>query len=68
MRAITLAACAALTAAHGMLLLPTGHRDTLRFVPPLVVTEAEVDECLHKVQDAVQEITSRAGQQAQAFG
>ena len=51
---------------RGMLLLPTGHRDTLRFVPPLVVTEAEVDECLAIVQDAVNEIASRGG--VRAFG
>jgi 4-aminobutyrate aminotransferase-like enzyme len=24
---------------RGMLLLPTGHRDVVRFVPPLVVSE-----------------------------
>ena len=51
---------------RGMLLLPTGHRDTLRFVPPLVVSAAEVDECLAIVHDAVHEITARG--EARAFG
>jgi len=53
---------------RGMLLLPTGHRDTLRFVPPLVVSEAEVDECLHIFEQAVHDVTSRGSQQARAFG
>jgi 4-aminobutyrate aminotransferase len=45
---------------RGLLLLPTGHRETLRFVPPLVVTEAEVDECLEVVADALDEVLGPA--------
>jgi len=42
---------------RGMLLLPTGHRDTLRFVPPLVITEAQVDECLQIFEAALTDAT-----------
>ncbi|MAJ97154.1 MAG: hypothetical protein CMI56_00880, partial [Parcubacteria group bacterium] len=41
---------------RGMLLLPTGHRETLRFVPSLVVTESEVEECLDIFGDAMNEV------------
>jgi len=49
---------------RGMLLLPTGHRDTLRFVPPLIVSEDEVDECLDIFQEAVKYVTSSAKEQS----
>merc|ERR1711879_565964 len=31
---------------RGVLVLPTGHRETLRIIPPLTVTAAEIDELL----------------------
>jgi 4-aminobutyrate aminotransferase len=39
----------------GMLLLPTGAWDTIRFMPPLNVSEAEVDEALAIFEDATRE-------------
>ena len=35
---------------HQLMLLPTGVREAMRFVPALVVTEAEIDECLGKFE------------------
>lgn len=40
----------------GMLLMTTGTRQTLRFMPPLVVTEAEIDECLEILSSAITEV------------
>ena len=41
----------------GMLTVPAGQR-VVRFVPPLVVTEAEVDEALGLVEGALAELTT----------
>jgi 4-aminobutyrate aminotransferase len=40
---------------RGMLLLPTGIFETLRFVPGLVVTEAEVEEALQIFEGALEQ-------------
>jgi 4-aminobutyrate aminotransferase len=46
---------------HKMMILPTGVRETMRFVPALVVSEAEIDEALGIFEgallDAVAQIT-----------
>jgi 4-aminobutyrate aminotransferase-like enzyme len=39
-----------------MMLMPTGLRETIRFVPALVITEKEVDECLEILEDAMKEV------------
>jgi len=41
-----------------MLLLPTGVRETIRFVPALVVQEEEVEECLGIFEASVQQALS----------
>lgn len=41
---------------RGVLLLTCGARETLRFLPPLVVSEEEVDEALHALKEALQEV------------
>lgn len=38
---------------RNMLLLNTGARETIRFAPPLVVTEAEVEECLSIFEESL---------------
>lgn len=38
---------------RGLLLLPTGHRDTIRIIPALVVTSQEIDEILSTFEQAV---------------
>ena len=40
----------------GMLLLTTSVYDTLRFIPPLTVSEAEVDEALRIFDEALTEV------------
>jgi len=35
---------------EGLLLLTTGWRETIRFIPPLVITEAEVDDALARFE------------------
>ena len=40
--------------ARGLLLLTTGWRETIRFIPPLVVTEAEVDTALEAFGGALE--------------
>jgi 4-aminobutyrate aminotransferase len=43
---------------RNMLLLPTGVRETIRFVPPLVVKEDEVEECLDIFNSSLQQALS----------
>mmetsp|Transcript_104633 Transcript_104633/g.293220 ORF Transcript_104633/g.293220 Transcript_104633/m.293220 type:complete len:455 (-) Transcript_104633:119-1483(-) len=38
---------------RGVLVLPTGHRETLRIIPPLTVTAAEIDELVHIVEESI---------------
>lgn len=38
---------------RGVLVLPTGHRETLRIIPPLTVTAAEIDELLRVVEESI---------------
>jgi 4-aminobutyrate aminotransferase len=40
---------------HGLLLLTTGWRETIRFIPPLVITKEEVDVALDKFSAALRE-------------
>jgi len=42
----------------GMLLLTTSVYDTLRFIPPLTVSEAEVDEALAIFEEALAEVVA----------
>lgn len=42
--------------AEGLLLAPAGPK-VLRFVPPLIVTEAEITEAVHKLQRAIAALT-----------
>ena len=44
--------------ARHMLLLPCGTRQTVRFAPPLVVTEAEVDAALTTFAGALAEVAA----------
>ena len=44
--------------ARHMLLLPCGTRQTVRFAPPLVVTEAEVDAALATFAEALAEVAA----------
>ena len=41
---------------RNMLLMSTGVRQTLRLMPPLVVTEEECDEALHIMEQAVRQV------------
>jgi len=45
---------------RGMLLMTTGTRQTLRFMPPLTVSEAEVDECLDILGSAMADVQASA--------
>lgn len=38
---------------QGLLILTTGHRDTIRLIPPLVITSQEVEEVLEVFEKAV---------------
>mmetsp|Transcript_49397 Transcript_49397/g.105134 ORF Transcript_49397/g.105134 Transcript_49397/m.105134 type:complete len:436 (+) Transcript_49397:73-1380(+) len=38
---------------RGVLVLPTGHRETLRVIPPLTVTKEEINELLEKLEESV---------------
>jgi len=38
---------------RGVLVLPTGHRETLRIIPPLTVTAAEIDELLDVLEQSI---------------
>jgi 4-aminobutyrate aminotransferase len=49
------AAVSAACLKRGLLLMTTGTRETLRFMPPLVITQEEVDECLCVLQLAMEE-------------
>ena len=40
---------------HGLLVLTAGKGDVVRLVPPLVLTEAEVDEGVQKLAAAIKE-------------
>ena len=40
----------------GLLLLTTGWRETIRFIPPLVITKEEVDTALEAVGDAMEHV------------
>ena len=51
---------------RGMLLLPTGIFETLRFVPGLVVTEAEIEEALHTFEEAVTAVLVGADAESEA--
>jgi 4-aminobutyrate aminotransferase len=42
---------------RGMMLSPTGPRQTMRFAPPLVVTEQEIDEALDHFEQALATLT-----------
>lgn len=41
---------------HGMLLLSAGARETIRLLPPLNVSEAEVAEALHKLELSLKDV------------
>lgn len=38
---------------RSVLVLPTGHRETLRFMPPLTVTPEEIDELVKVLEEAI---------------
>ena len=44
---------------RGVLLITAGARETLRFLPPLVVTEAQVEEALEVFKVSLEEVTGR---------
>jgi ornithine--oxo-acid transaminase len=37
---------------NGLLAKPT-HGDKIRFAPPLVITKAEIDECIEIIKDSL---------------
>ena len=41
---------------HGLLMLTAGARETVRFLPPLIVTAAEVDQALDAVRKTFKDI------------
>ena len=41
---------------HGLMLLTTGWRETIRFIPPLVITEKEVDTALSMFEKALDDV------------
>jgi acetylornithine/succinyldiaminopimelate/putrescine aminotransferase len=45
---------------HGLLAKPT-HNETIRFAPPLVLTEAELRECLAIIRRALDDVAAAAG-------
>lgn len=51
----------ALCLENNLMLLPTGVKETLRFAPPLVVTEAECAECLDIFEEAMQTYADEVG-------
>ena len=40
-------------------MITAGARETLRFLPPLVVTEAQVEEALEVFKVSLEEVTGR---------
>ena len=45
-------------AARGLLVLTAGARECIRLLPPLTVSEEEVDICLRVLGEAVREVAS----------
>lgn len=41
---------------HGMLLLTAGARETIRMLPPLNVSPAEIDEALQKLELSLRDV------------
>lgn len=41
---------------RGLMLLTTGWRETIRFIPPLVITKDEVDTALTMFRQAMQDV------------
>lgn len=48
----------AAAARRGLLLLTAGARETVRFLPPLIVTKAQVDEALRIFSEALEEVST----------
>jgi 4-aminobutyrate aminotransferase len=46
-------------AARGMLLMAAGARESIRLLPPLVLTQEEGDMALHILEDSIQEVLRR---------
>mmetsp|Transcript_14262 Transcript_14262/g.40553 ORF Transcript_14262/g.40553 Transcript_14262/m.40553 type:complete len:442 (-) Transcript_14262:478-1803(-) len=44
---------------RGFLVLPTGHRETIRLIPPLTVKSAEIDEAVQIFKDSVEAAYSK---------
>ncbi|CAL8464181.1 g3716 [Coccomyxa elongata] len=64
-----LGVAAAVTKAAGrrnMLLLTAGARETVRFLPPLTVSEGEIDEALHIFGESLEEVFGSSAAQLKA--
>eukprot|EP00951_Prasinocladus_malaysianus_P009094 scaffold66349_cov20-Prasinocladus_malaysianus.AAC.2 len=55
----TAAAVSSAALKHNLLVLTAGARETVRFLPPLNVTKAEVDEALDTMRKALADVLSK---------
>lgn len=52
---------------NGLLAKPT-HGNIIRFAPPLVITETQIDECLDIIEKSVKEVDEGTKPKSQAVG